>query len=69
MKHFNRQTQLLQRSFFFALLAVGLFLALPALTFAAPGDLDLSFGNGGKVIGAVLLPEGWRFNRMARLSS
>ena len=35
MKHFNRQTQLLQRSFFFALLAVGLFLALPALTFAS----------------------------------
>ncbi len=50
MKHFNRQTQLLQRNFFFALLAVGLFLALPALTFAAPGDLDPTFGNGGKVI-------------------
>ncbi len=32
------------------LLAVGLFLALRSLTFAAPGDLDLSFGNGGKVI-------------------
>ncbi|MGI8836580.1 MAG: hypothetical protein ACR2H4_08070 [Pyrinomonadaceae bacterium] len=34
-------------------LAISLFLALPALTFAAPGDLDLSFGNGGKVITQV----------------
>ncbi len=47
MKFFNRKTQLLQPNFFFGFLAVGLFLALPVLTLAAPGDLDLSFGSGG----------------------
>jgi uncharacterized delta-60 repeat protein len=50
MKFSNRKTQLLQPNFFFGFLAVGLFLALPVLTLAAPGDLDLSFGSGGKVI-------------------
>ena len=50
MKYFHRKTQFLQQNIFFALSAVGLFLSLSALTFAAPGDLDLSFGNGGKVI-------------------
>ncbi len=50
MKYFRRQTQHLRENFLFGFLAVGLFLVLPALTFAAPGDLDLSFGNGGKVI-------------------
>ena len=32
------------------ILVVALFLALPAMTLAAAGDLDLSFGSGGKVI-------------------
>ncbi len=32
------------------ILAISLLLALPVLIFAAAGDLDLSFGNGGKVI-------------------
>ena len=32
------------------ILAIGLFLALFILGSAAPGDLDLNFGNGGKVI-------------------
>jgi uncharacterized delta-60 repeat protein len=50
MKHFNRKTQHLRQNFLFGFLAIGLFLVLPALTFAAPGDLDLSFGSGGKVI-------------------
>ncbi len=50
MKHFRRKTQHLRQNLLFGFLAVGLFLALPALTLAAPGDLDLSFGNGGIVI-------------------
>jgi uncharacterized delta-60 repeat protein len=50
MKYFSRKTRHLRENFLFGFLAVGLFLVLPALTFAAPGDLDLSFGNGGKVI-------------------
>jgi len=50
MKCFRRRTQLLQPSFFFGLVAAGLFLALPVLTLATPGDLDPTFGNGGKVI-------------------
>src|SRR6185436_1806243 len=40
----------LQQSFFFGLLGVALLSALPASTLAAPGDLDPTFGNGGKVI-------------------
>ncbi len=51
MKYFSRKTRHLRQNFLFGFLAIGLFLALPALTLAAPGDLDLSFGNGGKVIG------------------
>jgi len=50
MKCFRRKTQLLQPGFFFGVVAVGLFLGLPALTLAVPGDLDPTFGNGGKVI-------------------
>jgi uncharacterized delta-60 repeat protein len=50
MKHFSRKTRHLRQNFLFGFLAIGLFLVLPSLTFAAPGDLDLSFGNGGKVI-------------------
>ncbi len=50
MKYFSRKTRHLRENFLFGFLAIGLFLVLPALTFAAPGDLDLSFGNGGKVI-------------------
>ncbi len=58
MKYFRRKTQHLRQNFLFGFLAVGLFLVLPALTFAAPGDLDLSFGNGGKVIGGGALARG-----------
>ena len=36
MKFSNRKTQLLQPNFFFGFLAVGLLLALPVLTLAAP---------------------------------
>ncbi len=36
MKFSNRKTQLLQQNFFFGFLAVGLLLALPVLTLAAP---------------------------------
>jgi len=50
MKYFRRRTQYLRQNFLFGFLAVGLFLALPALTLAAPGDLDTTFGNGGIVI-------------------
>jgi uncharacterized delta-60 repeat protein len=50
MKYFSSKTQHLRQNFMFGFLAIGLFLALPSLTFAAPGDLDLSFGNGGKVV-------------------
>jgi uncharacterized delta-60 repeat protein len=50
MKYFSRKTRHLRENFLFGFLAIGLFLVLPALTFAAPGDLDLSFGNGGKVV-------------------
>ena len=50
MKYFGRRTQHLRENFLFGFLAVGLFLALPALTFAAPGDLDPTFGSGGIVI-------------------
>ncbi|HXG85980.1 MAG TPA: FG-GAP-like repeat-containing protein [Pyrinomonadaceae bacterium] len=50
MKYFSRKTRHLRQNFLFGFLAIGLFLVLPALTFAAPGDLDLSFGSGGKVI-------------------
>ena len=53
MKYFRCKTQFFGQSFFFALLAVGLFLASQALTFAAPGDLDPTFGSGGKVITPV----------------
>ncbi len=49
MKFFCPKTRLLQHNFFFCFLVGTLFLALPALTFAVPGDLDTSFGNGGKV--------------------
>ena len=55
MKYFSRKTRHLRENFLFGFLAIGLFLVLPALTFAAPGDLDLSFGNGGKVIGGGAL--------------
>lgn len=48
MKTHPRKTQIPQ-SFFFGLLAAGLFLASPALTLGAPGDLDSTFGNSGKV--------------------
>ena len=44
------KAQHLLQNFWFGLLAFGLFLALPALTLAAPGDLDLTFGSGGIVI-------------------
>jgi uncharacterized delta-60 repeat protein len=50
MKYFSHKTQHLRQNFLFGFLVIGLFLTLPALTFAAPGDLDLSFGNGGIVI-------------------
>jgi uncharacterized delta-60 repeat protein len=50
MKYFRRKTQHLRQNFLFGFLAIGLFLALPALTLAAPGDLDPTFGNGGIVI-------------------
>ncbi len=50
MKYFSRKTRHLRQNFLFGFLVIGLFLALPSLTFAAPGDLDLSFGNGGKVV-------------------
>ena len=49
MKYFRRRTQHLRQNFLFGFLAVGLFLVLPALTLAAPGDLDPTFGNGGKI--------------------
>ena len=38
------------KTILFLLLAIGLLLPLPALTLAAAGDFDLSFGSGGKVI-------------------
>ncbi len=50
MKYFSRKTRHLRENFLFGFLAIGLFLVLPALTFAAPGDLDPTFGIGGKVI-------------------
>ena len=50
MNYFQRRTQLLQQRFFFGLFAVGLFCGLSALTLAALGDLDSTFGNGGIVI-------------------
>jgi len=50
MKFSDRKTRLFQQNFFFRFLATGLFLALPVLTFAAPGDLDTSFGSGGKIV-------------------
>jgi len=49
MKYLYRNVQLLQRNFFFGFLAVSVFLALPAIILAAPGDLDPTFGNGGKI--------------------
>ncbi len=36
MKYFRRKTQHLRQNFLFGFLAVGLFLALPVLTLAAP---------------------------------
>jgi uncharacterized delta-60 repeat protein len=53
MKYFRRQTRHLRQDFLFGFLAVGLFLTLPAMTFAAPGDLDLSFGSGGIVVTSI----------------
>jgi uncharacterized delta-60 repeat protein len=50
MKYFRRKTQHFRQNFLYGFLAVGLFLAFPALTSAAPGDLDMTFGNGGIVI-------------------
>jgi uncharacterized delta-60 repeat protein len=50
MKYFRCRTQHLRQNFLFGFLAVGLFLVLPALTLAAPGDLDPTFGSGGIVI-------------------
>ncbi len=50
MRYFRRTTQLLQQHLFFGLLAAGLLLVWPALTLATPGDLDPTFGIGGKVI-------------------
>jgi len=55
MKYFRRKTQHLRQNFLFGFLAIGLFLVLPALTLAAPGDLDLSFGTGGKVFAPINL--------------
>lgn len=49
MKYFYCKIQLLRQIIFLGFLTVGLFLALPALGLAAPGDLDPAFGNGGKV--------------------
>ena len=56
MKYFRRKTHHLRQNFLFGLLAVGLFLAMPALTLAAPGDLDLSFGSGGIVTTPIADP-------------
>ena len=50
MKHIRRNTQHIRQNLLFGCLEVALFLALPAMTLAAPGDLDLSFGSGGKVV-------------------
>ncbi len=49
MKYFRRKTQHFRQNFLFGFLAVGLFLALPVLSFAAPGDLDPTFSGDGKL--------------------
>ena len=50
MKVFDYATQFLSQKLFFGLTAFGLFLWTAAPISAAPGDLDLTFGNGGKVL-------------------
>jgi uncharacterized delta-60 repeat protein len=50
MKTSFYSTQLLWQKLSFGLVMLGLFLWLAASSSAAPGDLDTSFGNGGKVI-------------------
>lgn len=50
MRYFSRRIQYLRHHFLFEILAAGLFLALPSLISAAPGDLDPTFGDGGIVI-------------------
>jgi len=42
--------QILRQKLSFGLLAFGLFLWSAAPVLAAPGDLDLTFGSGGKVV-------------------
>jgi uncharacterized delta-60 repeat protein len=50
MKYSIRKIRDLGQNRLCNVLAVGLFLALPSSTFAAPGDLDLTFGSGGIAI-------------------
>src|SRR3982751_5550113 len=50
MKYHHRKIQGLDRKLFFGFLATGLFLVLPAVNSAMPGDLDPAFGNGGIVV-------------------
>ena len=50
MKYLRVKAQHSVQNFWLGLLAVGLLLASPALTLAAPGDLDPTFGSGGIVI-------------------
>ena len=50
MKVFYYTTQFLSQKLLFGLAAFGLFLWSAAPILAAPGDLDLTFGNGGKVL-------------------
>src|SRR6266540_2138147 len=50
MKYLRIKAQHSVQNFWVGLLAVGLLLASPALTLAAPGDLDPTFGSGGIVI-------------------
>ncbi|MEO7539107.1 MAG: FG-GAP-like repeat-containing protein [Pyrinomonadaceae bacterium] len=50
MRYFNRKIRDLRHYLLCYVLTAGLFLALPSSIFAAPGDLDPTFGTGGIVI-------------------
>jgi uncharacterized protein (TIGR03437 family) len=50
VSYFQLKTLFSPQRLICGLFAIGVSLALPVLTFAAPGDLDPTFGNGGLVI-------------------
>jgi uncharacterized delta-60 repeat protein len=61
MKVFYYTTQFLSQKLLFGLAAFGLFLWSAAPILAAPGDLDLTFGNGGKVLTPIVSGNDYSF--------